>query len=394
MRKSLITVVGVLVAAISLGAVIATTSSARSARQASASVASGARYPASFKGIVNTASKTITKWAGPYTSPKAAKRKMLVFSIPCSNTATGCVRQNQGVKAAAKALGWRYTSPVDPEGDPRKAADAIQQAIQAKANVIVLISIDPTTVSTAVAQARKAGIIVACASCGLPAGGTGKTGISLDADPNVGNTGRILAAYTATTSGGSAKIAMLQDSEFLVVKQRYNTYLNLLKQCHNCSVVAKENFVSTDVGPTLSDKGQSLIAANPSATYLYVGFDAGAAPVIEGLQQAGKASDLTSGKLRVISYDANQQNLTLVKQGLQYGDIGIPLEWVAWSLMDQVNRLVQHRPIDGRESSTIPVKLITKANVGHYLAHGFTGDINYEAKYTRLWTAGKTNSAS
>jgi ribose transport system substrate-binding protein len=298
------------------------------------------------------------------------------------------VRLVAGEQAAAKVLGYRFESPVDPAGDPKKVKAAIEQAVNAKADAIILNAIDPEAVSGAVAAARKAGIIVVCVSCGLPAKGTGPTGVTFDTSVDFGRQGELLAAFVGVDSNGAAKIAMMNDPEFLAVRQRYEGFRNTIKQCTGCSVVASQQFSQTEIGPPLSAKGQTLLKANSSAKYLWIGFDAAAAPVVEGMQQQG------ASKAKVMGFDGNKQNIALVDQGLEYASIATPLDWLGWAGMDNLNRTFQKEKLLEDEGLNLPSLLITKENAAPYLKAGYQGGIDYSAKYTQLWTTGKTDDTA
>jgi len=341
-------------------------------------------YPAEFNEMVDNAMAPVSEWPGPTSSPKL-KPNQLVFSIPCSKVAEGCEFINQGVKDAAEAVGWDYKT-VDPEGSPEKSNAAIRQAVQANADVIVMVAIDPKVVSDALGDAQDAGIPVV-----LVAGGRegepellANNGVFTDVTFRSYELGELLGAFIAVNSDGEAKVAMFNTPEWPTIDQRFEGTKASLSECPGCEVVAETDFAQTEIGTTLGSKYQSVLQANPDADYAWVGLDAAASVLVAANQQAG------SDQAQITSIDGNKQNIDYVMDGSQLVTIGSPLNWTGWAALDEANRAV-----NGAEPATdnIPYRLITKENAEQFVGTGFEGDIDYQAKYLQLWKTGKTSKS-
>jgi len=100
----------------------------------------------------------VTKWTGPTTGPKASTGKSIVC-IMNAGTDAGAIQWCRGVSEAAKAIGWNATI-LDGKGVPNTTQSAILQAINSKADGIVLGSVDAEGQKGTLKQAAAAGIAI------------------------------------------------------------------------------------------------------------------------------------------------------------------------------------------------------------------------------------------
>jgi ABC-type sugar transport system substrate-binding protein len=351
--------------------------------QASSGGSGGEKYPASFEAEVKEAAEPPKEWKGPTTSPPF-KESQLVYSIPCAKVVEGCVRIDEGIKAAAAEIGWGYKS-INPESDPNRAGAAIEEAINAGANVIVDIAVDPKLVAAPIRKAREQGIVVLCASCAVPDSDVGPNKLSGQVGLEPIEQGEVMAAFLAVESAGEAKVALLDDPEFGVVNRRVEGTKKALGECPGCEIVAESQFTGAEIATTLAQKSQAFFQANPSAEYAWVPYDAAATAVVQANQQAGASG------VQIIGFDGNIPNIEYVENGEQLATIGSPLEWTGWAAIDSANRL-----LNGEEELPdpgLPSLLITQETASGYSEGGFQGDADYQAKYLELWKTGKTDTS-
>lgn len=359
-----------------------------STQEATSTETASADYPAAeFEKLIKETQEPPSKWPGPTSSPKAAPGNPLVFNVPSTKAAEGVNRVTAGLEGAAKALGWRFKSPVNPEGNPEEVAAGIEQGIQEGADVITIIGFESKLAGSAIEKASKAGILVTCVSCGEDPANFSPTFTARETPFNFAHQGEIMAAFVAVDSGGTAKTAVLNDPEFPVVQQRYEKWLQAYPKCTGCEEVDHQDFTAAEIGPPLGEKSQAVLQSNPDAEYLYVGFDGAAEAVAQAMAQPGAA------QAKIVSFDGNKANVALVGEGLQYATIAEPVEWTAWAAMDNINRELQNEPPDKSEGSEIPSRLITEENAAEYEDEGYLGDLDFEKKYEELWSTGHTSSA-
>src|SRR5438105_2236528 len=149
---------GVAAAAAMVVGVAACGSSSSSSSSGSSSSGGGAAVTAFAQKAQSTAAQASAKQTAmpPATGPKAVAGKS-IFVIPCAMAAEGCAGPAREAMTAAGKIGWHATL-IDPQGDPTKQAAAIQQAIAAKADGIVLEAIDAGVIAGPLQQAKAAGI--------------------------------------------------------------------------------------------------------------------------------------------------------------------------------------------------------------------------------------------
>ena len=341
-----------------------------------------AEVPADFYVMVQQGMKAPTGWTGPTEGPVATAVKRRIVSIPCNLAAYGCKRIDDGVHAAGDAIGWEIMT-IDPKGDVDATNKAIDQAIQLRADGIVLAGPDPEVVKAAVQRARNAGVAVMGVAAGRE---PSETGINHDVSLKPFEQGQLLAAYTVVESEGTAQVGVLQDSEFANSVQRLNGFMDIFKQCSGCSIVNTVEFKTTDIGTQLGSKSQSFLQSNPSVEYAWVALDGAAADVVIAAQQVG------GSQVRVISFDANPQNIQFLIDGKQFADIGTALDWDGWAAVDNLNRIFAGKePV---KDDGIPIQLITKDNAGDFAENGYQGGIDFAAKYVELWTTGATDASA
>lgn len=107
---------------------------------------------------VSKATAVKAPWDGPTTGPKAAKNKTIIYVAQTMQNG-GVAGAAEGVKAAAKAIGWKVRV-IDGQGTAAGMAAATQQAVTLKASGIVIGGFDPATVKSAIDAAKKAKIPV------------------------------------------------------------------------------------------------------------------------------------------------------------------------------------------------------------------------------------------
>jgi len=340
--------------------------------------AAGGEVPAEVTDLA-TVSAEPQPWAGPTTSPALAKDKFIV-SIPCGLAAAGCARIDEGVHAAAEAAGWQVQT-IDPANDQNKMNAAIQQAISLGADGIALNSIEPALIQSAVAAARQAGLMVVNANAGREDDPVTDTSVQHDVSLQGVKQGNMIAATICVDTGGSADVMILQDKQFNLVNQRVEGTQDYLTNCPGITSQVQAIAIN-DLGTVLQSKVKALLGSNPDTTAVVSPSDAFTPDVISAIQQAGLAD-----KVKVYSMDGNAQVVAnIVAGGPAIASVGGALQMEGWAQVDNLNRLFAG---ESTVDDGIPIRVINADNApagGEY-----DGDVDYQAKYTELWTTGATS---
>ncbi len=315
---------------------------------------------------VADASKPITAWDGfdEPIRPPAGKR---IVAIECSSLGVGCVQGAKAAEEAAQAIGWK-ADVVNGKGDPTVWNSAIQAAVAAKADGIVLFAISPALVKDAVAKAKAAGVPVVAAYVGP------KADSLVVSDAQQG--GKIMAAYLADASGGKANALVLNDAEFVLTDERNKAMVSELQTiCPDCKTKDVE-FTFATMPTKLPGQVAAALQADPTIDYVVVPFDAAVQFVRQGIQQAGS-------KAKVASFEGDPSTMKTIGDGTQAADLAVPNTWAGWQSVDDLVRLMQGEPV---KNAPLPVRLFTDANKAD--AANWDGDLDFRAKYRELWGQG------
>jgi ribose transport system substrate-binding protein len=329
------------------------------------------------KKIVAEWSAANSEWQGPTSAP-APKPGMRVALITCDQNAEGCARPARAQEVAAKLIGWK-TTLFDGQGNPAKQLQAINAAIDAKFDAIILDLVDTRVTQEGIQRAIKAGI---------PMVSVANLSNEPSSIPDVSHdwvfAGELAAYYMIAKSEGKVNALVLLDNEFEVVKNgEYKGIMSVLEdktKCPECKVTVKE-FQIANLETQPGNHAVAALQQDPSINWVWC-FDACMARAATQVLASG-----ISTNAKGIGMNANAQNLQLIKDGqFQTMTIGNPYEWEAWAALDNLNRLLNgQQAVDQK----IPVRIIDNSNMSDLkpeeLKSGWAGGIDYVAKYKELW---------
>ena len=311
-----------------------------------------------------------TEWRGPTEAPAPVSGKTIGI-VPCGMAIEGCARQARGGEAAAKALGWKAIM-TDGQGDGAKLGEAITSLINRKVDAIYLASVNAEGFGEQLGEAEKQGIpvIASFASDPTPLGGLGEVGIDYK------EAGRTVAAFMVTNGGGD--VVVFNQNESPAVAARAEGLKEGLEEFGGGEVAEEQSIPNTQLGQPTADLMASILQRNPEGDlkWMFAGFDFMLTSMMQAAEQQGRM------ELKGVSFDGNKENLAAIAEGrIQAADVGYPLEWAGWAVMDELNRHFNEEPW---VEAGIDYKLLTKDNLPPNGA-AYTGDLDYEAKYRELW---------
>lgn len=313
----------------------------------------------------------LATWPGPVAPVKVEAGKT-VFVVTCSSQGIGCVRAANGVTDAGAALGWSVTV-IDGRGDPGAWNGAILSAIAAGADGIVLAAVPPMLVGDALDQARAAGITVVSTFNPAPAAADS---LFAYVRPDHEAQGRLAADWVAADSGGKAKVLLVEDNEFPELALRSKGFNEeLAAACPGCAIVETVESTIGTMAQRLPGAVASALSRHPDADYLIAPFDSNAFFAGEGVRQAGRAKTV-----KVAGFEGDPQTLQAIRAGAQAMTIANPAEWMGWQASDELARAFA-----GAHAANVPVpfRLIDAENAPD--TAGWTGDLDYQAEFKRLW---------
>lgn len=315
----------------------------------------------------------VEEYTGPTTAPEPVADKTIVI-VSCTELAEGCTRIREGAEAAAEAIGWKTVS-IDGKGDPKLYQQAVQRAIDMKADGILLAAIADATVTEELAAAREAGIIVGGARTGNVPRDDGEN-FELTANDEL--QGTMAGNYAVAATEGEARIAVFDDPEFPVVKTMLDGAREVIDTCDDCEIVAEEQFLATELVDRLPALTTSVMERDPSINFILSGFDAAFNFQVQALANAG----ITQPDVQGVSFDGNSANLENVRSGetVQSASVAVAYGYMGYAAMDNFNRVFA-----GEEPVEIdtPVRLFTSNNIADITV--WDTDFDYASEFQAVW---------
>ena len=346
---------------------------------------------ASYRAQVKAAMTSLTDKAFPGpTKAFKAPRNLKLAIVPCSTSTEGCEAGAEAIKAAAGLLGWK-SQIFDGKNDPITQGHVIEQAVNTGFDAIVLESIDPGLVKSALATAAKKGIPVG--SMAQFAGASPK-GIAFDVSADWGGLGKAMGAQVVVHSKGKARLLAMYDREFGSATLYQDNLVKTVKSCSTCSVAPTQDFVAADVGPQLGVRVVNILQNDPKITVVQMPYDGAASVVVPAIRQAGLA-----GKVTVVGNNGGNQNIEWIKKDQGQSATGVwSIEYAGYATIDQLARLLAHQPLIKTEgvsdpklaySESVPFALITADNVSSIklgpVGPVFAVEDGLKSQFGKLW---------
>jgi ribose transport system substrate-binding protein len=289
-----------------------------------------------------------------------------------------------GFQAAAERAGLTVNF-FDGRGQTTEQLRGVQQAIAARADLIVLQSIPVGLMGAAVKDAQAAGIPIveafnADSSAPTSEGATASVSFSYE------RVGRLLAATVAAESGCSAKAVAIDSTDVPVsVPEMNGIKAGFRELCPDgCALDTRDALIadwSTKIGPLTQNA-----VADANVDWLLPVYDGMVQFVTPAVRQANAAD-----RVKVASFNASPG----IVDGLKTGgspfavDIGAPLDWTGWAIADQSLRVLSGTaPV---ADAKIPLRLFDQDNAKAIDFKAQESEVyggSYKDEYMRLWGLG------
>lgn len=195
---------------------------------------------------------------------------------------------------------------IDTEGETATLASRVEDAVTAKADAIVIVSVDPSYCEEQIKEASDAGIPV----FGCDAGYLDTMQMNATSDNYA--IGKLITEYLFEKINHAGNIIVLTDRTHPGVGKRTAALDDVLKENPDIKVIAEEHVVVP--GPIESGKSsmESLILANPdpdSITAVWCGWDEPGIGAAQALSEAEREGIVITG------VDANEQAVAMIEAG-------------------------------------------------------------------------------
>lgn len=290
------------------------------------------------------------------------------------------------VQNAIKLAGWTAPPTYDGKFLPATASGYIETAVNAGDQAIILVSVTPSTVSSALQVAASKKIPVICILCG-PASTFSQFPGVVGVEPSPQNVGAAQAEYVIAKSSGTAKTWVYEDAEFPFTQVQNETALSVLKsQCPGCQthmVQMKAGDEQVPGIPVLS----GVLSAQPKGNinYIIAPYDNAAAQFSTLLQQRGRT------EIGVIGYAALPVFFDQIQAGTPPGaqaTVSIPLQYMGYIAVDEAARLLAGQ--QAWDANNLAVSLVTRDNYQQYSASApwVSPGFDVPSYFAKLWGKG------
>ena len=359
-----------------LAVMLASPMASASTTRAAANVA---HAKAALKGLTN-----VPKWKapGPAFNAKKVMKGKSILSIPGSGTDPFYVQIENGMKAAADAVGYKF-STWNNQGQLSQYQQGIATGISQKVSLIDLLAgPDPATLKPQIDAAKAAGILVVASH--LSAFEQKVPNVSANLPQDYTRAGRLLADWVISHDT-KAHVLVLISQEIVSTAAVVNGITSEFNKYGGPDI--KYTFVNVPVpdwGTKIQPTVQSAIVADPQLTYVISIYDSMSQFVVPAIAATNSAS-----RVHAIGFNNTPFVIDLVRQGKVQMDFGDMLNWAGWAIADAEMRLIAHMPVLEKPGHFLnnPFRLFTKANAAQagVPASFLKGYGSYIPQYKKLW---------
>jgi ribose transport system substrate-binding protein len=330
------------------------------------------------KQAVAAAEATDSPWHGPTSGPRAVTGQRTIVYVANTMTNPGIAGAAQGVREAAKIVGWKVRV-IDGQGSPAGVQKAFSQAIALNPSGIVISGFDPKTTSQQVRQANARNIPLIGWHAVDDPGPSKNPKLFTNVTTNVRDVAKISADWVIAQSNGTAGVVVFTDASIPFADMKANLIKKELATCSDVNLLATENIPIPDSSSRTPTEVSSLLARYRTKwTYsvaindLYFG-DAAPALRSGGKQGGGSPFNIGAG-------DGDSSAFQRInRKQYQAATVPEPLNEQGWQIIDEFNRAFSGRPASGYVA---PAHIAT----GRNSAGASTWDPKgYREAYRKVW---------
>jgi ribose transport system substrate-binding protein len=302
------------------------------------------------------------------------KNHLLVY---INSGVSGGVEINDGMRAAAQALGWGFKSLSFTNANPTSLITAMQQALQLHATA-VSFSGDPETVwGSQVSAYQKAHAFI------IPVAVGPGVQINQTVPANIGDftdAGKAMGNWLISKSGGKASALEVGIPALPVLTTSLTGMNEVLKaKCPSCQTTTLNATLNQINSNALVPAIVSNLREHPSTKYVISAYQ----PFTAGLTNAMKAAGLND-----ITYAGAQpdpSDLAAIKSGGSEAMAAIQNNvLLGWMVADSAARAVEGMTIPAGDGGA-PSQLLVKSNIKSTSLDGYALPPNYQQEFKTLW---------
>lgn len=330
---------------------------------------------------VAAASKINPPWDGPRSGPSGQPNKTI--ALLCEDLRNGGILGvAKGVEEAAKVLQWQI-KVFDAGGTPAGRNKAATAALATAPDGLILIGADAGAMLSHLKPFAARGVPVVGWHVGPKAGPMPGTPVAMNVSTDPLEVARITAAAAVVASEGHAGTVIFTDSNFAIAMAKANAMAEVIRACKDCSLLEIRDLAISRCAEQMPAVTRNLLKRYGQRwTYALaindIYFDYATPELIKVGETGDNLHFLSAG-------DGSAAAFMRISTGtFQIGTVAEPLTMHGWQLVDELNRLLAHKPVSGYVA---PVHLVTPQNV---MFDGgpnfqFDPDNGYRDIYRKIW---------
>jgi len=352
-------------------------SEAPSTQVSGTSVSSGSVSASEAAAIQITKTYTDNPSAFPVTTalPSALPAGTKFGYLQCA--APVCAQLATLFQAAVAAIHGQLTI-VKGGASTQQLQSAASSLLAGKPDALLIPGIEPDSIAPQLAQAKAAGIpMTSTGIMDITKYGIGGSAFGEQLSQLVG---KLQADWVVANKGMKSNIVFYTTKELdFFGPEEVAFRAELTKVGCDCPVRTVAVPIST-YGSTAPSLVVSDLQSHPSTTIAVFG----ASDPTTGLVAAMKSAGLTTP---YIGFGPTPSNLVDLKGSTPaVAGLGLDYPAIAWSMVDEAARLILKTPLTPAEQrSFVPLQWLSKANINFDISNGWTGYLDYAARFTKLW---------
>lgn len=290
----------------------------------------------------------------------------------------------EGAREALQELG--ATSEIcDGKFTPTVVADCLQRAIDRKFDAVITSFIDYEMAATGFEALEAAGIPTILGGVAPPQGTSDSDTVAF-----YDNTPRVGLLYEAMSEGALAHQGTGTNALWLRLTDSTTTVnasdagvAHFEKLCPTCGL-ATADFATANIDKMPGAVSAALLK-NPDTNVVIVPVDSFVPPAVQGIQSAGRA-----GQVKVVSSSSDLAGLQRLKSGEQVIDLGTPVIYEGWKLVNALAQLLAGDEV--RKGEVMVTRAFTPENVDEleldaktYFTSDWFGDESFKGAFRTAW---------
>lgn len=261
------------------------------------------------KQIVAQRTKPQTEWLGPTSGPRASSDPITIAWVSGDKSYATYIGWGNGVRAAAKALGWTVLT-FNGRGTVSGQLAAVQQALAAHVAAIITPA-DANALQKPIQEAVKEGIpVIGIHATAFP-GPNPKLGLYDNIASSAAEIGQSQAAYAIAMSNGTAHDIHMVDNSFAIARFKAKAATTPIKNCEGCKFLEITDVPIGDLTQRVAPAVSGLLARYGDSWWMTTCCDDYYPYVAASLRAAGASSD----KIHLVGADAPPATYDMLRKG-------------------------------------------------------------------------------